>query len=149
MRRVHLRQSKINRAISIQLKSNSKIRTKVKNACPMRYLPTGVGQILMKMKSGLPTKTNPDWARTDALITALTKQASVDPDSIFHNATKTCSLGSVFTSHTVEKMENRRSSSGDWFSDRLTWREELRYKQDMDSLLIINENATNQVEIFK
>ena len=80
---------------------------------------------------GCPRKPIPDWARTDALITALTKQASVDPDSIFHNATKTCSLGSVFTSHTVEKMENRRSSSGDWFSDRLTWREELRYKQDM------------------
>ena len=80
---------------------------------------------------GCPRKPIPDWARTDALVTALTKQASVDPDSIFQNTTKTCSLGSVFTSHTVEKMENRRSSSGDWFSDRLTWREELRYKQDM------------------
>jgi len=78
-----------------------------------------------------PRKPIPDWARTDALVAALTKQASVDPDSIFQNTTKTCSLGSVFTSHTVEKMENRRSSSGDWFSDRLTWREELRYKQDM------------------
>ena len=50
---------------------------------------------------------------------------------VIQNTTKTCSLGSVFTSHTVEKMEKRRSSSGDWFSDRLTWREELRYKQDM------------------
>jgi hypothetical protein len=36
----------------------------------------------------------------------------------------------VFTSH-MEKTCSRRSSSGDWFSDRLTWREELSYKKDM------------------
>jgi len=72
-----------------------------------------------------PRKPIPDWARTDALVAVLTKQASVDPDEIFQNTTKTCSLGAVFTSH-MEKTCSRRSSSGDWFSDRLTWREELR-----------------------
>ena len=77
-----------------------------------------------------PRKPIPDWARTDALVAVLTKQASVDPDEIFQNTTKTCSLGAVFTSH-MERTCSRRSSSGDWFSDRLTWREELTYKKDM------------------
>ena len=81
-----------------------------------------------------PRKPIPDWARTDALVAVLTKQASVDPDEIFQNTTKTCSLGAVFTSH-MERTCSRRSSSGDWFSDRLTWREELTYKKDMGFLV--------------
>ena len=74
------------------------------------------------------SKRIPEWARTEALVPVLTDQAGVDPDQIFPNPTKTCSLDDVFTGG---KSADRRGSSGNWFHDRLTWKEELSYKRDM------------------
>ena len=73
----------------------------------------------------------PDWARTEALFPVLTEQSDVDPDEIFPNPTKTCSIAAVFTCSDEDQGDGRRNSSGNWFHDRLTWREELAYKQDM------------------
>ena len=77
-----------------------------------------------------PRKAIPRWARTELLVPLLTKQATLDPDEIFRNPSKTCSLDAVFA-NTKEKKDGRRSSSGNWFDDRLTWREELTYKRNM------------------
>ena len=77
-----------------------------------------------------PRKAIPRWARTELLVPLLTKQATLDPDEIFRNPSKTCSLDAVFA-NTKEKIDGRRSSSGNWFDDRLTWREELTYKRNM------------------
>ena len=78
-----------------------------------------------------PRKHVPDWARTEALFPVLTEQSDVDPDEIFPNQTKTCSIAAVFTCSDEDQGDGRRNSSGNWFHDRLTWREELAYKQDM------------------
>lgn len=82
------------------------------------------------MGANAPRKAIPRWARTELLVPLLTKQATLDPDEIFRNPSKTCSLDAVFAI-TKEKKDGRRSSSGNWFDDRLTWREELTYKRNM------------------
>jgi hypothetical protein len=49
---------------------------------------------------------------------------------MFVNPEKTCSLDAVFTTkHKTGK--SRRSSSSNWFHDRLTWKEEVSYKREM------------------
>lgn len=80
-----------------------------------------------------PRKPIPGWARTEALVPVLTRQAKVDPDEIFVNPSKTCALDVVFAGHGSGggRSKERRSSSGNWFHDRLTWKEELTYKRDM------------------
>ena len=78
-----------------------------------------------------PRKPIPSWARTDALVPVLKQQAKVDPDEIFPNPSKTCSLDAVFTERAGGSGKSRRSSSGNWFHDRLTWKEELTYKREM------------------
>jgi hypothetical protein len=60
----------------------------------------------------------------------------VDPDEIFVNPSKTCSLDAVFATRASSK--SRRSSSGNWFHDRLTWKEEVSYKREMG---FINSSA--------
>ena len=82
-------------------------------------------------ESRKPRKPIPSWARTDALVPVLKQQAKVDPDEIFPNPSKTCSLDAVFTGHAGGSGKSRRSSSGNWFHDRLTWKEELTYKREM------------------
>ena len=76
-----------------------------------------------------PRKPIPGWAHSDQLAPCLYRQAKVDPDEIFVNPSKTCSLDAVFAARASSK--SRRSSSGNWFHDRLTWKEEVSYKREM------------------
>ena len=76
-----------------------------------------------------PRKPIPGWAHSDQLAPCLYRQAKVDPDEIFVNPSKTCSLDAVFATRASSK--SRRSSSGNWFHDRLTWKEEVSYKREM------------------
>ena len=76
-----------------------------------------------------PRKPIPGWAHSDQLAPCLYRQAKVDPDEIFVNPSKTCSLDAVFSTRASSK--SRRSSSGNWFHDRLTWKEEVSYKREM------------------
>ena len=76
-----------------------------------------------------PRKPIPGWAQSDQLAPCLYRQAKVDPDEIFVNPSKTCSLDAVFATRASSK--SRRSSSGNWFHDRLTWKEEVSYKREM------------------
>lgn len=75
-------------------------------------------------------KPIPEWATSEQLAPCLYRQAKVDPDEIFVNPSKTCSLDLVFT-NIKNKKNGRRSSSGNWFHDRLTWKEEVSYKREM------------------
>jgi hypothetical protein len=83
-----------------------------------------------------PRKPIPQWAHSDQLAPCLYRQAKVDPDEIFVNPSKTCSLDAVFQTRASSK--SRRSSSGNWFHDRLTWKEEVSYKREMG---FINSSA--------
>ena len=91
-------------------------------------------------ESRRPRKPVPSWARSDALGPVLRAQAKVDPDDIFPNPSKTCSLDAVFTGHkSTGSGKSRRSSSGNWFHDRLTWKEELTYKREMGFVAATNK----------
>ena len=81
----------------------------------------------------VPKKPVPDWARGKKLMAQLTAQLYVDPDEIFQQHAKTCSLDQVFASCRKSSKQdfNRRSSSGNWIEDRVTWKEELGYKKAM------------------
>lgn len=58
-----------------------------------------------------------------------------DPDEVFQQHAKTCSLDDVFRhaerGNGGKQDFNRRSSSGNWFEDRVTWKEEMGYKKAM------------------
>eukprot|EP00850_Spirogloea_muscicola_P014349 SM000102S09207 [mRNA] locus=s102:208172:209019:- [translate_table: standard] len=84
---------------------------------------------------GGPRKPIPAWARREMLQPLLQEQLATDPDLIF-SAVTTCDLIDVFGVRGSKKRGDfaRRSSSGDWLADRLTWREELHYKRDMGYL---------------
>ncbi|KFM23229.1 hypothetical protein F751_3420 [Auxenochlorella protothecoides] len=70
-----------------------------------------------------PQKPVPEWARG---------KTHLDPDLIFQQQHKTCSLDEVFdTSKSSGRNLNRRTSTGNWAGDRLTWQEEMRYKKAM------------------
>lgn len=58
-------------------------------------------------------------------------QMYVDPDEVFQQHAKTCSLDEVFASNEKTTDFNRRSSSGNWLEDRVTWKEEMSYKKAM------------------
>ena len=65
----------------------------------------------------------------------------MDPDEIFKWEGKTCSLEEVFARGGSRKLEepqhpnkrnlSKRNSSGNWGEDRLTWKEEMKYKMGM------------------
>lgn len=83
-----------------------------------------------------PKKPVPEWARGRALTAQLVAQMYVDPDEVFQQHAKTCSLDEVFAlgpaDGRIGKHDfNRRSSSGNWFEDRVTWKEEMGYKKAM------------------
>ena len=82
----------------------------------------------------VPKKPVPDWARGKALMAQLVEQTYIDPDEVFQHHVKTCTLDEVFA-HKEGKGGrqdfSRRSSSGNWFEDRVTWKEELAYKKAM------------------
>jgi hypothetical protein len=69
----------------------------------------------------------PEWARSHRLYGALIEQTRVDPDTIFHRV-HTCDLVEIFRA-TNRPRYRRRTSSGDWVLDRLTWREEAAYRR--------------------
>eukprot|EP00890_Picochlorum_soloecismus_P004229 jgi/Picsp_1/4807/NSC_02175-R1_cell wall surface anchor family protein len=81
----------------------------------------------------VPKKPVPDWARGKALVGQLMAQMYIDPDEVFQQHAKTCSLDEVFAScrRSVHQDFNKRSSSGNWIEDRVTWKEELNYKKAM------------------
>ncbi|GAQ81370.1 hypothetical protein KFL_000780320 [Klebsormidium nitens] len=82
-------------------------------------------------------KPIPAWARKENLGPALRRQMGIDPDEVFQNmSVKTCSLDQVFGTKGSKKKKDfgRRSSSGNWLEDRLTWKEELQYKKGMGYL---------------
>ncbi|RMZ53594.1 hypothetical protein APUTEX25_003416 [Auxenochlorella protothecoides] len=79
-----------------------------------------------------PQKPVPEWARGKVLQAQLLSQTHLDPDLIFQQQHKTCSLDEVFdTSKSSGRNLNRRTSTGNWAGDRLTWQEEMRYKKAM------------------
>lgn len=81
-----------------------------------------------------PKKPVPDWARGKALVSQLMAQMYIDPDEVFQQHAKTCSLDEVFAGLDRKNGRqdfSRRSSSGNWFEDRVTWKEELAYKKAM------------------
>ena len=81
-----------------------------------------------------PKKPVPDWARGKPLVAQLMAQMYTDPDEVFQQHAKTCSLDEVFAGLERKKGNqdfSRRSSSGNWFEDRVTWKEELAYKKAM------------------
>ncbi|CAM6091410.1 unnamed protein product [Calypogeia fissa] len=79
-----------------------------------------------------PAKHIPFWSRRENLEPHLLQQAAMDPDEIF-SGWKICSLKEVFGKTGSKKIRDfgKRSGSGDWFRDRVSWREELQYKIDM------------------
>lgn len=81
----------------------------------------------------VPKKPVPDWARGKALVGQLMAQMYIDPDEVFQQHANTCSLDEVFAScrRSVHQDFNKRSSSGNWIEDRVTWKEELSYKKAM------------------
>ena len=80
-------------------------------------------------------KTVPHWARNPQLTAQLTAQQYTDPDEIFMQHQKTCSLDAVFAgcdkSGKKAAAFSRRGSSGNWIQDRISWKEELNYKRAM------------------
>jgi hypothetical protein len=77
-----------------------------------------------------PRKPVPAWARSDALAPVLYEQAKADPDDIFLNPVKTCSLSDVFQCAGNKKRDfARRGSSGNWEEDQLTKDEEAQFKR--------------------
>ena len=81
-------------------------------------------------------KTVPHWARKPQLTAQLTAQQYTDPDEIFMQHQKTCSLDAVFAGSSKagkkgDQSFNRRGSSGNWIQDRISWKEELNYKRAM------------------
>ncbi|KAL0054711.1 hypothetical protein WJX82_001328 [Trebouxia sp. C0006] len=83
-----------------------------------------------------PRKSIPEWARGRALMQQLATQVQTDPDEVFQQHRKTCSLDEVFghsdtDKHKQKKDLSRRTSSGNWIEDRVTWKEELNYKKAM------------------
>lgn len=82
-------------------------------------------------------KPVPVWARGGELGSELSKQYQMDPDSIFRSTGRSCALGDLFK-HKGNKRKpdfSRRSSSGDWARDKLTWQEEVEYRRAMGFVL--------------
>jgi hypothetical protein len=81
-----------------------------------------------------PRKPVPEWARGRSLMAQLVAQMHIDPDEVFQQHAKTCSLDEVFAAPTGKPGKRdftRRTSSGNWLEDRVTWKEELGYKKAM------------------
>lgn len=81
----------------------------------------------------VPKKPVPEWARGKTLMAQLAAQMYVDPDEVFQQHAKTCSLDQVFANSRKNGKRdfNKRNSSGNWIEDRVTWKEELGYKKAM------------------
>ncbi|KAH7434775.1 hypothetical protein KP509_06G034000 [Ceratopteris richardii] len=79
-----------------------------------------------------PKKPVPLWARKENLLQQLAWQQDIDPDQIF-SSEKTCNLSQIFGTTGSRRCYNftQRSTSGDWFEDHATWKEQVDYKKAM------------------
>jgi hypothetical protein len=77
-------------------------------------------------------KRIPDWAKSSNLRRALHQQSVSDPDEVFAPLrTDICNLSEIFRGYRKKKRFRNRTSSGNWFIDRLHWKEEQAYKKAM------------------
>jgi hypothetical protein len=116
------------------LPSNSQIIDSTEEAVPQTY-EISPYKSDFESDDDEPKKPVPEWARGKALVTQLVAQTYIDPDEVFQHHNKTCTLDEVFAQRNEAKGGrqdfSRRSSSGNWFEDRVTWKEELAYKKAM------------------
>ena len=75
----------------------------------------------------------PEWAQRSKLLEALEKQNAdgpnkLDPDKIFGEVL-TCNLADIFDKK--KSRYQRRTSSGNWTKDHVTFHEKLTYKRTM------------------
>jgi hypothetical protein len=82
-------------------------------------------------EEGQPKKFIPTWAREPLLSRQVQAQQMIDPDTIFPAFGGTCDLGRIFKDFRRKRRFNNRTSSGNWFVDRLRVAEELKYNQAM------------------
>lgn len=89
-------------------------------------------------------KKTPLWAREPELGQALVNQGNLDPDAIF-TSVKTCNLDGIEFNFLLFHFANgiadifakkrkrfkQRTSSSNWIHDRLTFQEEINYKNYM------------------
>lgn len=63
-------------------------------------------------------------------------QEKTDPDEIFPPFENSCNLQLLFQKNGNKKKErfDRRSDSGEWGTDKKTWRDEYNYKKAMGYL---------------
>lgn len=82
-----------------------------------------------------PRKAIPRWAHRELLAHRLRAQQYVDPDKVFGKmGGTTTDLSAVFDGAVGNKRKpnfKRRSSTGNWAADLLTFQEELHYRQAM------------------
>lgn len=79
-------------------------------------------------------KPCPLWTRKEYLLPHVLAQSTIDPDDIF-GTVRTCNLDEVFAKGAKKKRSFRkRTSSGNWLEDRLTWKEQMSYKRAMGFL---------------
>jgi hypothetical protein len=77
-------------------------------------------------------KRIPGWARKEQLAIALRGNEGKDPDSIFPSMeAQSCNLAELFQGYRTKSRFQKRSSSGNWYLDRLHWQEQLAYKKHM------------------
>jgi hypothetical protein len=82
--------------------------------------------------SSTPRKPIPKWSTGSALQEAIAFSEHTDPDSVFPPMEGTlCNLTEIFKGFKSKKRFKTRTSSGNWFPDRLQWKEEQAYKTDM------------------
>jgi hypothetical protein len=82
--------------------------------------------------SSTPRKPIPKWSSGSALQQAIAFTERTDPDSVFPPMEGTlCNLTEIFKGFRAKKRFKTRTSSGNWFPDRLQWKEEQAYKTDM------------------
>lgn len=78
-----------------------------------------------------PKKRVPAWARGEELHKQLKAQRQQDPDAIFQQHEKTCSLDEVFANGKSKQDLKRRASTGNWIADHVTFKEVMEYKEEM------------------
>lgn len=75
----------------------------------------------------------PAWVRQENLRRGLIDQQRMDPDELFQETDKSCSLEQIFQgpAENSNRDMKRRGSTGCWQADSLTWQEENAYKANM------------------
>jgi hypothetical protein len=77
-------------------------------------------------------KRVPTWVQEPNLSRALANQHLIDPDTVFPPPQIiACDLGEIFAGFKAKRRFHKRTSSGNWFQDKLRLKEDLSYKKDM------------------